>query len=235
MSHDDLINEDEARKHLELVHTQAAAALVGLRRPGVLQLVSMAPDDRGLTTECFAIGDIDGMLKAAVDHAQAHRNVFLEARTVRAGRPGERGRGKLESTIKVFGFVVDHDADRGKAGTINGHASVTVQTSPPNNIHQWFFLDRALDVAEAKPLGEVIRKGSGADTCTGVVTGCYRLAGTPNFSGSAKIARGRPDAVPTRLISITDKVWTPDELAAVFQPTRRRRQRLNPLGSPPMR
>jgi hypothetical protein len=214
MSHDDLINAGEARKFLELLHTKAAAALVGLRRPGVLHLVSMAPDDKGMSVECFNIGDVDHMLEAALDHARSDRNVYVEGRTIRPGRPGERGRGKLESTIGCFAFVVDHDSDVGKAGTINGHASVLVETSP-GNIHEWFFLDRALSAGEAKPLGEAIRKASGADHCSGNIVQPFRLPGCVNFPGSKKIARGRT-VVPTRLISVSDKVWIPDELAAAF-------------------
>src|SRR5262249_49211336 len=174
----------------------------------------MAPDDRGMTVECFNIGDVDHMLEAGLDHARSGRNVYVEARTVRPGRPSERGRGKLESTIGWFAFVVDHDADTGKAGTVNGHASVVVETSP-GNAHEWFFLDRALDAGEAKPLGEAIRKASGADHCTGNIVQPYRVPGFPNFPDSKKIARGRT-VVPTRLFSITENLGTQDALAPLF-------------------
>jgi hypothetical protein len=35
----------------------------------------MAPDDRGMSVECFSIGDTAGMLNAALDHARSGRNV----------------------------------------------------------------------------------------------------------------------------------------------------------------
>src|SRR5215472_5597284 len=105
MSHHDLIDANEARRFLELLHARAAAALCDVRRPGVLHLVSMTPDDRGVSVSSFNIGDVDHMLDAALVHAEAGRNVYVETRTVRPGRPNERG--KLEATIAVFALVID--------------------------------------------------------------------------------------------------------------------------------
>ena len=230
MSHDDLTNADQARKFFQVLHSRAAVAHRNVHGPCLLQLVSMAPDDHGMSVECFNIGDIDAMLEAALDHARSGRNVYVEARTVRPGRPNERGRGKLESTIGCFAFVIDHDADTGKAGTVNGHASMLVETSP-NNAHEWFFLERALPPGEAKPLGEAIRKASGADHCTGNIVQPYRVPGCPNFPDSKKIARGRT-IVPTRLISISDKLWTSDELAAVFSTDKTQAAKTQPAKKP---
>ena len=214
LSHSDLINADEARKFLTLLHSRAAAALSHMRRPGVLQLVSIAPDDRGMSISPFAIGDIDSMLKAALINAGAGKNVYVEARSVRPGRPTERGRGKLESTIGCFALVIDHDADTGKAGHINGADTTVVETSP-GNFHEWLFLYRALDAGEAKPLGEMIRKAACADHDTGVITQPYRVAGLPNFPNSKKLARGRAVA-STKLIRVSDRLWTTTEIEAVF-------------------
>ena len=83
----------------------------------------------------FNVGDFDDMAEAALMAAMAGRNVFVEGRTVRPGNPGERG--KLANTAGVFAFVIDRDADTGKAGIrINGDASVVVETSP-GNTHEW--------------------------------------------------------------------------------------------------
>jgi hypothetical protein len=213
MNSPDLVDPTTIRKFLELLHTRAAAALSHERRPGVLQLVSMAPDDRGMSVSSFAIGDVDYMVEAAITDARAGRNVFVETRSTRAGRPHERGRGKIESTIGTFAFVIDHDADTGKVGHINGDTTV-IETSPGNS-HEWLFLFRALSAGDAKPLGDMIRKASGADHCTGVISGCYRLPGTPNLPGAKKVARGRV-TVPTKLICISDRLWTPNEIEAVF-------------------
>jgi hypothetical protein len=93
-----LIDASTIRKFLELQHAGAAAALAGVDNPGVLQLCSVLPDDRvmggGVT---FSIGDVDRMTEAALTAATAGRNVFVEARTVQPGNPGERG--KFTSTV----------------------------------------------------------------------------------------------------------------------------------------
>lgn len=84
---------------------------------------------------------------------------------------------------------------------------------------------------EAKPLGEAIRKASGADHCSGNIVQPFRLPGCVNFPGSKKIARGRT-VVPTRLISVSDKVWTPDELAAAFSTNKTRTAKTQPIKKP---
>ena len=89
------------------------------------------------------------MTKAAIINAEAGRNVYIEGRTVTPGlRPEERG--KIGATVGVFAFVIDRDADRGKAGRlINGDASAVVETSS-GNTHEWLFLSRALSATAAK-------------------------------------------------------------------------------------
>jgi hypothetical protein len=152
MNTTNLIDPATVRKFLAVVHERAAAATAHVDRPSVLHLVARAPDDRGMSCSAFLVGDIEHMLEAALIDAEAHRNVFIEPRTVRPGRPDERGRGKIESTIAVFAFGIDHDADTGKAGTINDE-SVLIGTSPGNH-QEWLFLDRAMDAGDAKPLPE---------------------------------------------------------------------------------
>jgi hypothetical protein len=214
MSNADLIDEPTVREFVTLLHNRAAGALSHVRRPGVLQLVSIAPDDRGMSVSPFAIGDVEHMTEAALIDARAGRNVFVEARTVRPGRPEERGRGKLESTVGCFALVIDRDADTGKAGYVNGNDTTVIETSPGNS-HEWLFLRRALDAGDAKPLGELIRKAAGADHDTGVITQPYRIPGTPNFPNAKKIARGRA-TVSTKLIRVSDRLWTPGEIEAAF-------------------
>jgi hypothetical protein len=222
----DFIDEFTIRKFPTLLHSRAAVALSHVRRPGVLQLVSIAPDDRGMTVSPFAIGDIDSMLEAAVIDARAGRNVYVEARTVRPGRPTERGRGKLESTIGCFALVIDRDADTGKAGYINGNDTTVIETSPGNS-HEWLFLHRALDAGDARPLGERIRKAIGADHDTGVVTQPYRVPGTPNFPDAKKASRGRV-VVPTKLVRVSDRLWTPSEIEAVFSTAETQADKVQP-------
>jgi hypothetical protein len=208
-----LINKVTIRKFTKVLHARAAAAFAELDRPGVLQLCSLAPDDR-LSTQAFCVGDVDAMTEAAIVSAKGGHNVYVEGRTVTPGlRPEERG--KIGATIGVFALVIDRDADRGKAGRLlNGGASAVVETSAGNS-HEWLFLSRALNAAAAKTIGESIRKACAADDCTGTVTGCYRLPGTPNFPDAKKRERGRT-VVPTQLIRVTDKVWTVDDLSTAF-------------------
>ena len=208
-----LIDEATIRKFVGVLHARAAAALADAGDPGVLHLCSMGPDDKVMCTVAISVGNVERMLELAVSNAEAGRNVFVEARTVRPGLPGERG--KVGATVGVFAFVIDHDADTGKAGHyVNGTASVVAETSPGNS-HSWLFLERALSASGAKSVGDVIRKTSGADACTGVVTQPYRVPGTPNFPDEKKRARGRVVA-PTRLLRVTNKVWTVADLKTAF-------------------
>jgi hypothetical protein len=215
-SADDFIHEPTIREFLARYHTWAAAAHAGIDLPVVVQLVSKAPDGRGMSVEAFNIGDDERMVEAALTHARAGRNVYVETRTVRPGRPKERG--KIERTVGLFAFVIDRDSDTGKTGrALNGDASVVVETSP-GNTHEWIVLRRALSLDVAKPLGELIRKGVGADHATGTITQPYRIPGTPNYPDAKKRARGRT-VVATKLIAVSDvsdHLWDPAKIEAAF-------------------
>jgi hypothetical protein len=164
---------------------------------------------------------------------------------VRPGRPKERkpGRGKADATIGLFAFVSDSDADKNRAGRvdhIDGDASAIVETSPGNR-HIWLFLRRALNAADAQRFGAMIRKGTNADHNTGTVTQPYRIPGTPNYPDAKKRARGRV-TVPTKLITVSNKVWTAAEIEAAFstdgtqsaktQPAKKTAGALNRGGTP---
>lgn len=69
---------------------------------------------------------------------------------------------------------------------------------------------------QAKPVGEAIRRSAGADFDTGVITQCYRVAGTPNFPSTAKRERGRLTIDPTRIVAHSGHLWSPSELLAAF-------------------
>jgi hypothetical protein len=221
-----LIHEPTVRKFFGLIHDRAANALSHLRRPGLIQLVSIAPDDKGMTISPFAIGDITGMLEAAIVDARNGRNVYVEIRSVGPGRPNERGRGKIESTIGCFGFGIDHDNDTGKAGHVNGSDTTITETSP-GNFQELIFLGRALDAGEAKPLGELIRKAAGADSCTGNIVQPFRVAGLPNFPNAKKRERGRT-VVATKLVRVSDHLWTPEEIKAAFSTAKTQATKLQP-------
>jgi hypothetical protein len=90
----------------------------------------------------------------------------------------------LPSTAALFSsgvpFVADCDADKNRGGNITARPTLAIETSP-GNFHLWYLLDRATPAAQAKLIGDAIRANSGADQDTGVITQCYRVAGTPNF------------------------------------------------------
>jgi hypothetical protein len=52
-----------------------------------------------MRTQAFQIGDVEGMVAAAVADAKTGANVYIETRTVRPGLPRERG--KINATIAV--------------------------------------------------------------------------------------------------------------------------------------
>jgi hypothetical protein len=207
-----LIDRDQIHQFLSFLHARAAAALDGTREKGVIQLCTFAPDNGRMVTQAFAFGDVDHMVEVAVIAAGCGSNVYVETRTVRAGRPTERG--KSNATLGVFALVIDNDDDMGRGSRVKVEATCTVETSPGNS-HAWLFLDRALAPGEAKSIGETIRKATGADHCTGNTVQPYRVAGTPNFPDDKKRARGRV-VVPTRLVSTSNRLWSKDELIAVF-------------------
>jgi hypothetical protein len=208
-----LIDETAVHKFLQLLHAHAAAALGEAASRGVLHLCALAPDEQAMATRAFSVGDVARMAEAAVLAAKSGKNVFTEARVVKPGTPSERGR--LDATEGVFAFVIDRDADNGKAGcALNGEASIVVETSP-DNTHEWLFVGPALNADAAKKLGVAIRKATGADACTGVVTQPYRIPGTPNYPDTKKRERGRVVS-PTRLIHANGKVWSADDLQAAF-------------------
>jgi hypothetical protein len=195
------VDEAVVRRFVELIHANAARAINGAD-PGALQLVSIHPTDESISVSRYRVGDVEHMAADAIAFGAAGHNVYVEGRTVRPGLRGNR-RGELQDTAWVFALVVDSDGDKGKAWQPTTPASIEVETSP-GNAHFWFFFARAVDAAEGKAIGEHMRKSTGADQDTGVVTQCYRVAGTPNFPGTAKRKRGRVLAEPTRILAETD-------------------------------
>ena len=209
------VDEVTVRQFLEIINAHAAQVINGAGPPGVLQLCRINPnDEKSIVPSRFQIGDVEHMLATALGDAGAGHNVYIEPRTVRADLRGTK-RGGLEDTAWVFGFVIDSDADKGKGGHVVAKPTLATETSA-GNFHLWYLLTRAISAAQAKPIGDAIRASSGADQDTGVVTQCYRVAGTPNFPSAAKRARGRINIEPTRIVEYTGRLWDPDELMAAF-------------------
>jgi hypothetical protein len=220
------VDETEVRRFLEIINVHAVRVINGADRTGVLQLCRINPaDESQVVPSRFEIGDIETMIKTAVDDANAGHNVYIEARTVRAELRG-RQRGAIGDTVWVLGLVVDRDADKNKAGNVTAEPTLEIETSPGNS-HLWFLFDQAVPAAQAKSIGEILRKSAGADHDTGVITQCYRVAGTPNFPTTAKRERGRITTEPTRIVVHSGRLWSPEDLLAAFAPSARADEHAN--------
>jgi hypothetical protein len=208
------IAADEAtvRQFLEIISKHAIELAKGNGRPGMLQLCCLSPVDEKMIPSRFRLEDVDTMVKAAVAAANSGLNVYIDARALRPGLQG-RQRGSLADTEYVFGLVVDADHDKGKGGNLAVRPSLTTETSSGNFQH-WLLLTKPTPVWQAKAIGDDLRARTGADADTGVITQCYRVAGTPNFPSKAKRARGRTAVEPTRIVEWSGRLWDPLELAA---------------------
>ena len=207
-----MIDEATVRQFITIISEHVAMLAKGNGRAGVLQLCYLSPVDEKMIPSRFKPDDIEAMVKAAVAAANASLNVYMDGRTVRDGLRG-RERGALADTELVLGFVVDADYDKGKGGALAIRPSLTIETSPGNFQH-WFLLAQPIPVGQAKAIGDALRAYAGADADTGVITQCYRVAGTPNFPSKAKRARGRTATEPTRIVEWSGRLWDPLELAA---------------------
>jgi hypothetical protein len=209
------IDETAVREFIEIISAHVKQVINGTASTGVLQLCRINPaDDKAVVPSRFQIDDTERMVRTAIGDAAAGHNVYIEPRTVRADLRGNK-RGSLEDTAWVWGLVADCDADRGMGGNITARPSLVVETSP-GNFHLWYFFTRAIAADKAKLVGDAIRANSGTDQDTGVITQCYRVAGTPNIPSMAKRARGRVRIEPTKIYEHTGRLWDPDELLAAF-------------------
>ena len=209
------IDEAGVRQFIEIINEHAKQAINGAGPPGVLQICRINPVDESIVPNRFLLDDVEHMVETAVGDAAAGHNVYIEARTVRADLLGNQ-RGTLADTAWVFGLVADGDADKGKGGSIIVRPSLVIETSP-GNFHYWYLFTRAIPADQARVIGDAIRAGTGTDHDTGVITQCYRVAGTPNYPSAAKRARGRITVEVTRIFEQTGRLWDPDELLEAFR------------------
>ena len=94
------VDEATVRHFIEIINAHAAQVINGADRTGVLQLCRINPlDDRNVVPSRFEIGDVETMVKVAIDDANAGHNVYIEARTVRAEL-----RGKQRGTTRGHGL-----------------------------------------------------------------------------------------------------------------------------------
>jgi hypothetical protein len=206
---------DDVRTFLNIIAAQVQQALRDIADPGFLQMSRLHPASKQLVPTRYDPSATDTMADDAISDSDAGHNVYLEGRTVRPDLKGPE-RGKLEDTAWVWAFVVDSDSDKNKSWlpTPAQAPSLVVETSPGNH-HFWFFLDKAIRAAEAKPLGDRIRASVGADHASGNVVQPYRIAGTINFPTLEKEKRGRFPTT-TRVIAHQGTLWAPDDFVVAF-------------------
>jgi RepB DNA-primase from phage plasmid len=179
------------RKHTELLHRSAKGC------DGKF-IVSIFNDDLpGIITR-HKVGDVDGMVAAIMAHALTPgANVYIGLHLMRSDLPRGR-RGTKNDIVGVLGLVADMDADTGKLGKMPIEPSYVVETSPGNSQPTILF-DRVMVVAKAEPLAKALRKATQSDFGTGDIAHIWRVAGTLNWPGAAKLARGRsPEIVAVR-------------------------------------
>src|SRR5262249_32787330 len=185
------------REFLSTLTAQAKAATRHTvekgKHPGLLQISLVHPTDEKISgIYRYELDDpelVESMTSDALNASKSGHNVYIEGRTVRRGL-GPKQRGGLEDTGAVFALVVDSDGDKGLAWSPTVPVSLAVETSP-GNTHFWFFLEIALDPAPVQKLGARLRAATNADDDTGNVCQPYRVAGTTNYPGEKKRARGR--------------------------------------------
>jgi hypothetical protein len=208
------VDKAMVREFLEIISAHARQVINGTGSKGVLQLCRINPANDSVVPSRFTLDDVEAMVRTAIDDAAAGHNAYIEARTVRDDLRGNK-RGALEDTAWVFGVVADCDADKGKGGNITVRPSLVIETSP-GNFHFWYLFTHAIPAEQAKLIGDAVRASSGTDQDTGVITQCYRVAGTPNFPSPAKQARGRLAIEATRIVEQTGRLFDPDELLRAF-------------------
>src|SRR5262249_3488529 len=72
----------------------------------------------------------------------------------------------------------------------------------------------------ADKLGEGLRKATGGDHDTGVITQPYRVAGTINYPSEKKQERGRTDVMPTSVRGFDpETLYTPESFEQEFPPS----------------
>ncbi len=209
-----MVDPGTVRVFCRMLHDAAARALEGAIDPGMLQLDFLHPNGGNMHSTRFPIGAVDAMADTAISAAEDGLNVYVEGRTVDVRESA--GRGRTNATRGVFAFVDDSDGDKGKAGALPIAPTWSIESSP-GNAHNWIVLDRAMTAAEAEPLGRALRARIGSDSATAKLTQPYRVAGTPNYPGPKKVARGRVTS-PTLILSTDGPLWSAAQLADVAPP-----------------
>jgi putative DNA primase/helicase len=201
-------NPSEVNKFINHFMNFTTSALKDFEYPGSLQLSILDRTGR-FSSQRFSPDAVELMPDVAIESSKVGRNVYIEGRTIRFDAPRNFGRGKKEDTALVLALVVDNDSDNGKGGSFFLEPSIRVETSP-GNTQDWYFLEKAVPAEQGERLGKHLKSVAGGDHCTGVITQCYRFAGTVNYVNETKRVRGRVDS-ETKILSV-GRAYSVEEL-----------------------
>lgn len=181
----DLIDADEVRGFVRMVHDFARQVTAHLPDTGRLQMTAVHPTTQHAIYPRFEIGDVEAMANAAINCAQSGYNVWIQGRTIRSDLEVWRSP-RLEHTIWVFALVVDFDGyGRAPEGL---RESFAIQTSS-GHAHLWYLT--SLSPEQALAISPRFKAAAGADGDSGVITQDYRIPGTPNYPTPKKLSAGR--------------------------------------------
>jgi hypothetical protein len=201
------------RNHVELLHRTA----LGLDGKFVVS-VFFNGDSPGTITH-HRVGEADDMVAAITAHATTPgANVYTGLHLMRSDLPRGK-RGTRADITAVLGLVADMDADTGKVGALPVTASYVVETSPGNTQPVVLF-DHAVAPERAEMLAKALQKATSSDAGTGDITHVWRIPGTLNYPGAAKITRGRsPAPVPVWLHTVfAGEIHSEAKLIEVLSP-----------------
>ena len=209
------------RAHIKMLHNLAS------EYDGIIPLCIFGenPDSgrKFSIVQHFAIGDVDGMVNAALtyeNHPDA--NVYAPLAVMRRDLP-PREKGGERDVIAVLGGVLDSDADRREEAHAPVEPNYIVQSSavPAANRQEFILFDRPLPPSEAKPLVEALSRASGGDAGTKDISHVWRVPGTASWPNRKKVLeRNRPrEPQPVRVLKAWDGSLTSvDELRTVLSP-----------------
>jgi hypothetical protein len=174
-------------------------------------LYSGARRQSAAKAQCLNIGDYEEMAAAAMDFSGTGYNVYAPLAIMRPDI-GANQKGGKEDVVSVLGFVVDGDADKGKAPPVPPVAANYVVETSAGNLQHFLLLDKPLTPAEAEPIGAALKKATdGADSITDY-SHVWRVPGSLNYPNAAKLKRGRsPEPQPVRVYKEWDRAFTDNE------------------------
>jgi len=212
-------NNELIAYHIKNLHDLAARS----KAAGKLVLASFGQDpDTGENlppiARHFAIGDVDGMVAAALEFESVpHRNGYAPFAVMRPDLP-EGQKGTEDDVLATLALVVDADSDHGKDTPQSPLPANYEIESSPGNFQQVLILDRPLSPGEAKPMAAALKRATG-DKSASDLSHVWRIPGGLNWPNRKKVQRGRSREPQPVTIKSYWQSWTAvDGLRAVLEP-----------------